>query len=145
MIDPFTAATGAVGIVGFALQSAQQLSTAIDGVAEAPANLVAIRGDLQALSSNLNKLQMQVVNEGADERLLQMDEGLSGALKSCGADCHKFEEELTKWTKHSPAGQVGVRDRIKVGIIKTGPITAFRERLTQSKSTLGLALDTLSL
>lgn len=37
MADPFAVATGAVAIVGFALQSAQQLSTLIDGVAEAPA------------------------------------------------------------------------------------------------------------
>lgn len=143
MIDPFTAATGAVGIVGFALQSAQQLSTAIDGVAEAPANLVAIRGDLKALSNNLNKLQMQVTNEGPDERLL--GEGLLEALKSCRADCHSFEEKLTKWTKHSSERQVGLRDRIKVGFVKTGPIAAFRDRLVQSKSTLGLALDTLFL
>lgn len=140
MAEAIGVASGIIGIVGFALQSIQQLVSTIDAVRDVPQNLHVVRQNLDTLTYNLDKLASVVGNGGLIEANTQLEQ----ALERCRVDCDEFEGKLVDWTKHSRESAIGLRDKFQIGWLKVGAIRAFNDRILQSEGTLVVALGVIN-
>lgn len=133
-------ASGVIGIVGFTIQSIQQLVSTIDAVRNVPEKLIVVRRDLQALASSMTTLSTMIVEGSSDDR----NQPLEQALAYCSADCDEFGRNLNKWTNGSQGDDVRWRDKLQIGWLKDGAVRAFNERILQSKGTLAVALGVIN-
>ena len=103
MIDPFTLATGVVGILGLAIQVAQITSTYVDGVRYAPEYIENFRRELDSLTKVLEKLDSFLKNERAKGPAFDELAVLCTTRHACEA---KLTDCLTKLKTSTEGGRV---------------------------------------
>jgi hypothetical protein len=96
MLDPFTLATGIVGICGLAIQVAQITTEYIDGVASAPTEICQLDLQLHALSDTLKMLEDLLRSDSIDDTLFDPASGLGLVLRSCQKQLESLLKKLSR-------------------------------------------------
>lgn len=96
MVDPFTLATGIVGICSLAIQLTHVTTEYVDGVASAPAEVCRLNLQLRALSDTLKKLQDLLGSDSIDGVLFDSNSGLCLVLESCRNQLSSLFKKLSK-------------------------------------------------
>jgi hypothetical protein len=96
MVDPFTLATGIVGICSLAIQIAQVTTEYVDGVVSAPAEIHDLDLQLRALGDTLKKLQDLLSSGAIDGTLFDPGSGLCLVLQSCQKQLEGLFKKLSK-------------------------------------------------
>ncbi|RWA05544.1 hypothetical protein EKO27_g9559 [Xylaria grammica] len=93
-MDPFSTTVGALDITEFA-EVLQDIASTLEGVQQPLASV----GELSLSEEAIRDLK----NTGVVE-----------AVNKCGDACAEFNKSLKKWTKHSSATKLSLRDRLSV-------------------------------
>lgn len=125
MPEPITIVVGVISIVGNVWNISRDLYELIDGIINAPRNIIAISNDVQALYVVLGTLQdlFHDVKDGGRLHAVCVPvfETLQQPLDNCLSICKELSAKLEKYTK--PAG--GIRRSKR---------TAFRWQFTEKKT-----------
>jgi hypothetical protein len=93
-MDPFTIATGVVGIAGLAIQIAQVTTDYIRDAASAPTEICNLEAQLNALSQVLKSLADLLRSPDMENKLFDSGSGLPLILQSCQAQLEKLYKKL---------------------------------------------------
>ncbi|KAJ5154502.1 Cytochrome P450 [Penicillium coprophilum] len=147
-MDPFSLTAGAVGITAFALSSISNLRKLLDGLEEASNVLQDVRSNLEAIQrplSALTDLQISDSKTHAETRKVLEETGVAEAVNNCGQACAEFTKKLEKWTKHSSAPKLSLRDRLSVGLWNKEKLQTFKTQVATCQAIVQLAIDSAQL
>lgn len=147
-MDPFSLTAGAIGITNIATTSIVELRSLIESLSEAQDVVADIASSLDNIERPLAALeQLSIPNEATSVAVKEdlCKAGVAEAVNSCGDACKKFREDLTKWTKHSSATRLSLRDRFSVGVWNKEKIRTFRTQLQWCENTVHFAVTSTQL
>lgn len=147
-MDPFSITAGAVGITGFATTSIMQLHSLINSLPEAQDVAKDIASSLTSIERPLAALKQLDVSDEATSIAVKEDLmkiGVAEAVNRCGDVCNDFSKNLTKWTKHSSATKMSLRDRLSVGVWNKEKICTLRTQLLSCQATVHFAITSTQL
>ena len=147
-MDPFSITVGAIGITDIALRSILELRNLIDNLSEAQDEVADVNSSLVNIETPLAALQELKISDETTSVALKEDlkkAGVAEAVNSCGSACKKFNENLTKWTKHSKDTKLSLRDRFSVGVWNKEKIRTFRTQLHYCEATVQFAVTSTQL
>ncbi|PVH98434.1 hypothetical protein DM02DRAFT_630233 [Periconia macrospinosa] len=145
-MDPFSIVAGAVGITVFATESIKQLHSLIDGLSEAQDEVTDIASSLVNIERLLAALgQLVISDESTFAKEYLRKAGVTEAVNKCGDVCNEFNRSLTKWTKHSSAARLSLRDRLSVGVWNREKIRTLRMQLQSGEATVHFAITSTQL
>lgn len=147
-MDPFSITAGVIGITSAATTSIVQLRSLIDSLSEAKDEVADITTSLTNIERPLAALERLSISDGATLNAFKEDMckvGVAEAVNSCGDACKRFQKDLTKWTKHSSATKLSLRDRFSVGVWNKEKIRTFRTQLQWCETTLHFAVTSTQL
>ncbi|EMD88831.1 hypothetical protein COCC4DRAFT_195238 [Bipolaris maydis ATCC 48331] len=145
---PFSITAGAIGITNVATTSIVQLRSLVDNLSEAQEVVADIISSLDNIERPLAALEKLSIPNEATSIAVKEDlykAGVAEAVNSCGYACKKFREDLTKWTKHSNATKLSLRDRFSVGVWNKEKIRTFRTQLQWCENTVHFAVTSTQL
>ena len=96
MVDPFSLATGIVGIFSLAIQIAQITTEYVDAVASAPTEIKQLDLQLRTLSDVLEKLKNLLSGGSIDDTLFDPGSGLCLVLQSCQEQLQSLFKKLSR-------------------------------------------------
>lgn len=144
MADPFSIATGVVGIVIPALHATRLLLDDLRKISEAPSTVKALRDDVGFVEGTLESLK--AVSQPQWTALgTTVAEQSEHAIASCTASCTEFRADLQRWTRHSTGGDISWRDKASLGFFRESQIKAMSEQLQKYRATLTLVISTATL
>lgn len=132
MPEPFSIATGTVGIVVAVLHVTRKLTDDVKSIIDAPAAIQALRDDLQATVLALESLK-DILETEWQSLGPTVAEQANHAMKAWGSACDIFRSDLQRWTRRSRSGELSWRDRTHVGFWKERQIKAMSEHLQSCK------------
>ena len=147
-MDPFSITVGAIGITDIALRSILELRNLIDNLSEAQDVVADVNSSLVNIETPLAALQELKISDEATSVALKEDlkkAGVAEAVNSCGDACKKFNENLTKWTKHSSTTKLSLKDRFALGVWNKEKIRTFQTHLQYCEATVHFAAASASL
>jgi hypothetical protein len=147
-MDPFSITAGAIGITSFATTSILQLRSLVDSLSEAQDVVADVSSSLANIERPLAALEQLRISDEAILVAVKEDfrkAGVAEAVNSCGDACKKFSDNLTKWTKHSSATKLSLRDRFSVGVWNKEKIRTFRTQLQWCEATAHFAVASMQL
>ncbi|OQE37119.1 hypothetical protein PENCOP_c010G00463 [Penicillium coprophilum] len=147
-MDPFSLTAGAVGITAFALSSISNLRQLLDGLEEASNVLQDVKFNLEAIQRPLSALTDLQISDGktyAETRKVLEETGVAEAVNKCGQTCAEFTKKLEKWTKHSSATKLSLRDRLSVGLWNKEKLQTFKTQVATCQAIVQLAIDSAQL
>lgn len=147
-MDPFSITAGAIGITGFATTSIVQLRTLIDGLSEAQEVVKDVATGLASIDRLLAALQQLTISDETTSSAAREDlkkAGVAEAVNKCGDACSEFSKNLTKWTKHSSATKLSLRDRLSVGVWNREKIRTLRMQVQSCEATVHFAVTSTQL
>lgn len=134
-MEPLSIAASVAGVAVPALQCVQHLRNYLQGIANAPRDVISLREDLltleQAITSLQNVSDPQWKSLG-DAVVIQSKTGMSQCKKSC----NKFQTAIGRWTQHSDDGKLSWRDRTMIGLFRQDQINSTSTQLQNCKMTL---------
>jgi hypothetical protein len=142
-MDPFSITAGAIGISGFTINSFIQLRNVINDLSDAQELLKDINSSLQNIERPLNALEQLEISDESTLISAKGDlekAGVAEAVNSCAGACDKFSKNLVKWTKHSSATKLSLRDQLSVGVWNQEKIRTFRMQLQSCEATVQFAV-----
>ncbi|OQD66191.1 hypothetical protein PENPOL_c005G10077 [Penicillium polonicum] len=145
MADPFSIATGTIGIAAVAAQSIAALWRDIKAIQDAPRVLLDLESDLCAVERVLSTLQLESNASLLEELMPEVQDGVKLAISNCQRACNKFQTLLGKWKKHSTSNTMHWWDRVRVVLFGEAHIQILRQQLFQSQETLLAAITTANL
>ena len=147
-MDPFSITVGAIGITDVASRSILELRNLIDNLTEAQDVVADVSSSLVNIERPLSALEELSISDEATSVAIKEDlkkAGVAEAVNSCGSACKKFNENLTKWTKHSKDTKLSLRDRFSVGVWNKEKIRTFRTQLHYCEATVQFAVTSTQL
>ncbi|KAF2451233.1 hypothetical protein P171DRAFT_425760 [Karstenula rhodostoma CBS 690.94] len=147
-MDPFSITAGAIGITGFATTSIVQLHSLIDNLSEAQNVVPDVASTLANIERPLAALEQVVISDESTSVAAKEDlrkAGVAEAVNKCGDACSEFGKSLTKWTKHSSATKLSLRDRLSVGVWNREKIRTLRTQLQSCEATVQFAVTSTQL
>jgi hypothetical protein len=144
MPDPFTAFATVAGVAALVLKATKALSDDVQSIQGAPAVVMTLTQDLDALATILQTIPCNT--EGSLDHLsADANAALIRALENCNNACDHFQAKLKKWTKHSSDQRLQWWDRVRVGIFAEKNVETLSKQLMQCKVTLSTAISTVTL
>ena len=147
-MDPFSITVGALGITQFAMESINGLKNLVNSLEEAKDVLQDVTSGLEAIQRPLTALErLQVSDEqiytAAKEDLEST--GVAQAVKECGNKCAEFSKKLEKWTRHSSATRLSLRDRLSVSLWNKESIQTLKTQVYSCQATVQFAVTSAQL
>lgn len=147
-MDPFSITAAAIGITDVASRSILELRNLIGSLSEAQDVVADVHSSLANIERPLATLKKLTISDETTSIALREDlrkAGVAEAVNSCGVACKKFNGDLTKWTKHSSATKLSLRDRLAVGVWNREKIRTFRTQLQYCEATVHFAVTSAQL
>ncbi len=134
-MDPLSVTAAVVGITAPAVHCIHLLLGDLQKIVDAPETLKSLKEDLLSVDQALTSLQTV-----SDPQWKSLGETVvshsKAATTTCKESCDSFRAALSRWTRHSEAGKLSLRDRAMVGFFKQGYVKTMSEQLQQCKLTL---------
>ncbi|KAG9552882.1 hypothetical protein KCU71_g13615, partial [Aureobasidium melanogenum] len=147
MTDPFSIATGVVGVVAAAAHAIHAAINLLDKIEGTPTVIRQIRAELNDTESVVRHLE-KILDSGGQTTTWHklLDESrLSQALKTLRTVCENFASTLRKWTRHSTSGdKLSFLDNINV-VLHSTKMSQLSVQLGSCKDTVMLALNCCAL
>ncbi|KAG9662234.1 hypothetical protein KCU64_g2089, partial [Aureobasidium melanogenum] len=147
MTDPFSIATGVVGVVAAAAHAIHAAINLLDKIEGTPTVIRQIRAELNDTESVVRHLE-KILDSGGQTTTWHklLDESrLSQALKTLRTVCENFASTLRKWTRHSTSGdRLSFLDNINV-VLHSTKMSQLSVQLGSCKDTVMLALNCCAL
>ncbi|CAI6099558.1 unnamed protein product [Clonostachys chloroleuca] len=143
-MDPLSITASVAGVAIPALQCVQHLRNDLEGILNAPSDIVSVREDLltieQAITSvqNISDQQWESLGKAV---VAQSETG----LKLCKKSSSKFQAAIDRWTMHSDDGKLSWRDRAMIGLFRQDQIKSTSTQLQNCKMTLTSVVSTATL
>ena len=96
IMDPFTLATGVLGLLGVTIQVSQAVSSYIDGVANASKAATELSTTLTILHSTLTRLDAFLRSENARDNSFEYTSVLCSATGACKTRLERLHSKLSK-------------------------------------------------
>ena len=135
MPDPLSITASLLAIITAALQSAKALHDTIKRFKDRDKTLRRLQEELKDLIDILNLLSQAANTEQSVLTLLR------GPVERCSQVCHEFERSMAVFGEKS---RPGIRDWTKMEFMR-GDIHAFMDALAGYKSTISVALGTITM
>jgi hypothetical protein len=145
MADPFSIAAGALGTIGFALQTIAALCSDIQAIQNAPVLITSLRKDLEVVHAVLQQFNSPTNLTTLHTLHPEAQSALWLAIHECAQACHAFRAKVQKWTSRSADGKMHWWVRARVGLFEVAEIGFLREALAASKETMTAALASATL
>ncbi|KAJ5652438.1 hypothetical protein N7507_009864 [Penicillium longicatenatum] len=145
MADPFSIATGTIGIAAVAAQSTAALWRDITSIKDAPKVLLGLESELYAVECVLSTLQLESNASLLETLTPEVQDGINLAISNCQRACDKFQALLERWKKHSTPNTMHWWDRVRVVLFGEAHIQILRQQLFQSQQTLLAAIATANM
>jgi hypothetical protein len=139
-----------ITVADVAWKSCKALHDLIDGIREAPQQLLYLHTDLEEVGRTLKSFadldRLAAVHENAQYRaaLQHSLEQLRPCIEELGSTCDTFRTSLNEVFRHSTSDRTSSRDRFSFQF-QEGNIQRFRDRMASYKNTLTVALGLASL
>ncbi|KAF1810926.1 hypothetical protein P152DRAFT_515351 [Eremomyces bilateralis CBS 781.70] len=147
-MDPLSITASTLGITQFAISSIVHLHDFLDNLAEAKEVVRDIASNLEGVQRSLTALEELTISDRATYSAAKVDlekTGVVEAVNNCGQACAKFTDNLKRWTKHSGATQLSLRDRFSVGVWNREKIRTFRMQVQSCQATVHFAATSTQL
>lgn len=147
-MDPLSITASAIGITGFAMTSIVELRTLIDDLSEAQDVVQDVAANLANIERPLAALEQLHISDGATSSAAKEDlrkAGVAEAVNKCGDACSDFSKNLTKWTRHSSATKLSLRDRLSVGMWNREKVRTLRTQVQSCEATVQFAVTSAQL
>ncbi|KAJ5085225.1 Cytochrome P450 [Penicillium argentinense] len=147
-MDPFSITVGVLGITEFATTSISSLCGFIRDLDEAKDVLQDVTSDLEAIQHPLSALKDLRISDTTTYVEAKEDlerTGVAEAVNKCGQACADFLTKLERWTKHSSATKISLRDRLSVGIWNKEKIRTFRTQVHSCQAIVQFAINSAQL
>lgn len=147
-MDPLSITASAIGITGFAMTSIVELRTLIDDLSEAQDVVQDVAANLANIERPLAALEQLHISDGATSSAAKEDlrkAGVAEAVNMCGDACSDFSKNLTKWTRHSSATKLSLRDRLSVGMWNREKVRTLRTQVQSCEATVQFAVTSAQL
>ncbi|KAF7718608.1 Uncharacterized protein PECH_006338 [Penicillium ucsense] len=147
-MDPFSITVGALGITQFAMNSISGLRNVVNSLDEAKDVLQDVTSGLEAIQRPLSALeQLQISDEQIYTAVKEDLEstGVAEAVNKCGQTCARFSEKLEKWTRHSSATKLSLRDRLSIGLWNKENIQTLKTQVYSCQATVQFAVTSAQL
>lgn len=147
-MDPLSITASAIGITGFAMTSIVELRTLIDDLSEAQDVVEDVAANLANIERPLAALEQLHISDGATSSAAKEDlrkAGVAEAVNMCGDACSDFSKNLTKWTRHSSATKLSLRDRLSVGLWNREKVRTLRTQVQSCEATVQFAVTNAQL
>jgi hypothetical protein len=147
-MDPLSITVAALGINTFAITSITQLHSIINDAAEVKEVIHDVSAGLAAILRPLDTLRELPVRNSNISAAAKADlekVGVAQAVNKCGDVCDDFTKRLKKWTEHSSASKLSLRDRLTVGLWNKEKIRTLRISVQSCQSTVQFGVQTTQL
>jgi hypothetical protein len=147
-MDPLSITAATIGITTLAITSIKQLHEVINDVAEVKKVIHDVSTSLTAILIPLDSLRKLHVPDSSISAAVKADlerTGVANAVNKCGDLCDDFAKRLKKWTKHSSASKLSLRDRLTVGSWNKEKIRTLRISVQACQSTVQFGVQTTQL
>lgn len=135
MGDPFSVAASALTIIAAAIGATKALNETVKSYKGRDKTLGRLQGGLEDLITTLHSLQESIHDETPILTLLR------GPIQRCTQVCRDFQDAMQLFEGKS---RVGLKDWAKMEFMR-GDITEFTETLADYKSTIMIALGTITM
>ncbi|EPS34466.1 hypothetical protein PDE_09430 [Penicillium oxalicum 114-2] len=147
-MDPFSITVGALGITQFAMESINGLKNLVNSLYEAKDVLQDVTSGLEAIQRPLTALERLQVSDEQIYTAVKEDlesTGVAQAVKECGNKCAEFSKKLEKWTRHSSATRLSLRDRLSVSLWNKESIQTLKTQVYSCQATVQFAVTSAQL
>jgi hypothetical protein len=147
-MDPFSITAGAIGITTFASTSILQLRTLINGLTEAGDVLEDISSTLDGIERPLAALDQLSLSDITTSSVAKEDlerAGVAEAVNKCGKACDALAKDIKRWTKHSSAARLSLRDRFSIGVLKKEKLCTYKTQIQSCQTTVQFAVNSVQL
>lgn len=147
MADPFSIASGVVGIVAEAVNKIKELVTFINNIKDAPNVIRQLRDELDSVEAVLQSLKSTLENDAGSKSWTQLlqSSNLMEAVKTLRSNCNAFKGVLQTWTKRSSLGsKLSFRNSLDPALSQS-KISAMLTQLDRCKQTVTMALSSCTL
>ena len=147
-MDPFSITAGVIGITQATIASISSLRDYIESIAEAKQVVKDVSSDLQTVQLSLAALGDVNISNEQTYNLAKADlqkTGVAEAVNSCGKAAADFSKMLDRWTRHSSAGRLSLRDHLSIGVWNREKLGRFRTQVQSCRVTVQFAVQSTQL